>query len=516
MDKKVLQWMGEYRVWIAVTAIGAVIWMTICFCMLSGDTKSILNHNEAALTALQAELDIVEETYKNFSEYVFRQVLNQPEVTALLAEAGNADEAGKAVLRHQLYEQMGNAYDRLKTFEFRQLHFHLADGESFLRFSEPDKFGDNLFPVRETVRVANTERRAVYGFEEGRTNNGYRCVYPLFHQGTHIGSVEVSLSMASFMEVMYELFPMREMYYIVRQDMVKETVFDTSFTGYVPSDFSDDYLYDKAILESMRSLRAVTQITPEMAKMIRRQAEGALKKDSSFSIAISYEGKDYMVQFLRIDNYSGDALGYFVALSRDEEYAALKKSSRLDLVLVTLLFLLFTFSTYNYAKSKARFKELSSRDSLTSVLNRRSLMQRLDRELVRYRQYGDPFSVIMLDVDNFKGINDTWGHQGGDDVLKGLALRVQRVLRKQDVLSRWGGDEFLILLPQTDIAGTMKVAEKIRETVAVVPLHELVFVTISLGVAGYSGTGTVEELIAHADENMYKAKESGKNCICGQ
>jgi two-component system cell cycle response regulator len=168
---------------------------------------------------------------------------------------------------------------------------------------------------------------------------------------------------------------------------------------------------------------------------------------------------------------------------------------------------------------------LSITDALSAAFNRRHLMERLPQEIERAGRYGRPLSIVLCDVDHFKKVNDTYGHQAGDDVLKAFAKLLMSTTRKAiDWVVRYGGEEFLIVLPETSVAGAIDVAEKMRVAVAAHPFATTdgtFEVTASFGVAGYDSVqpqeGTrVDRLIASADLCMYRSKETGRNRVTGK
>lgn len=159
-------------------------------------------------------------------------------------------------------------------------------------------------------------------------------------------------------------------------------------------------------------------------------------------------------------------------------------------------------------------------DFLTGVLNRRVFLEKLLLELVRAKRNSNALSILMIDVDHFKKINDTLGHFAGDSVLKSIADAIQAVLRPYDLFGRFGGDEFIICLPDTDSETADNVAERIRSKIENLETphdNERIKTTISIGVANYKGVGTEteNELIARADKNLYRAKMQ-KNCVVSE
>jgi two-component system, cell cycle response regulator len=160
---------------------------------------------------------------------------------------------------------------------------------------------------------------------------------------------------------------------------------------------------------------------------------------------------------------------------------------------------------------------LATTDTLTGLFNRRAFVESTGRELARTRRYKDKLSVILLDVDHFKHINDRRGHAAGDVVLAATGQLLSNAVRNCDIVARWGGEEFVLLLPSTDINAAQLVAERIREQLASAqirdPSGELVPVTASFGVAAYAENETLEQLVDRADHAMYLAKSSGRNRV---
>ncbi len=161
----------------------------------------------------------------------------------------------------------------------------------------------------------------------------------------------------------------------------------------------------------------------------------------------------------------------------------------------------------------------ATHDSLTGLWNRASILETLDKELVRAKREGHPLAMLMIDVDHFKLVNDTHGHQAGDAVLRDVAHHIRSAIRRYDTVGRYGGEEFLVVLPATDLAGGMVQAERIRQTIEgaeVAAGDKLVEVTCSTGVCAWSasGAGDAPGLIHGADEALYEAKRTGRNRVC--
>lgn len=160
---------------------------------------------------------------------------------------------------------------------------------------------------------------------------------------------------------------------------------------------------------------------------------------------------------------------------------------------------------------------LSLTDGMTGLWNRRNFDLRLESELSRAVRFTEPFAVVFVELDQMKAVNDRHGHQAGDTVLIELARRLTEAVREVDVVARWGGDEFTLLLPKTGLAGALLLAEKIRSAVGNAPFRidsAALDITISVGVAAYPEHGSSgKELVAAADSAMYRAKAGGRNRV---
>jgi diguanylate cyclase (GGDEF)-like protein/PAS domain S-box-containing protein len=156
-------------------------------------------------------------------------------------------------------------------------------------------------------------------------------------------------------------------------------------------------------------------------------------------------------------------------------------------------------------------RNLAITDPLTGVYNRRHFLQELQREMSRSNRYTCPFSLIMLDVDHFKEVNDRFGHEAGDHVLKELAELIRKRIRSTDLLARWGGEEFLILLANTNAQSAVKLVEDLLKLLLARTFPGIGRITASFGVAGHRVGEGVNEFITRVDNLMYQAKKGGRS-----
>lgn len=215
-------------------------------------------------------------------------------------------------------------------------------------------------------------------------------------------------------------------------------------------------------------------------------------------------------------------LKWYLFVDKQEEGALLEIQHTLYLNLavcavITLLVLLIVHLTLN--RYQGRLELMATTDNLTGLANRHALellLEQASREALRRRS---PLSAILLDIDHFKDLNDSRGHLAGDKVLQGLATTLKASLRGSDIACRWGGEEFLIILKDTDLAAAAKVAETLRVRVEQ-QQHELpggaAAITISAGVVAFHAEETQESFIARVDRLLFKAKEEGRNRVCNE
>lgn len=167
----------------------------------------------------------------------------------------------------------------------------------------------------------------------------------------------------------------------------------------------------------------------------------------------------------------------------------------------------------NHEELTNKIKRLSEEDYLTKLNNRRKIHEVIENEISRSKRYNSTFAIILLDIDNFKITNDKFGHNTGDQVLVKISDIIRQTIRESDIASRWGGEEFLVFCPHTNIDGAFSLAEKLRNNVEKNEFEDVGYKTSSFGVAQIEHGDNVQSLIQRADEALYSAKNSGKNMV---
>ena len=269
-------------------------------------------------------------------------------------------------------------------------------------------------------------------------------------------------------------------------------------------------------------IRVALQDVPKIAQCMEAKQPMLLQNPLDvFNAAFPYFPAPVLKRSLRLLGLHEETPTVLLPLVAESQAVGLLVVWGLDLQEQDFSYLTVFASQVAIALEKARLnsdlQRLAITDPLTGLFNRRGLYELGQREVERARRYSRPLSVIMLDIDHFKLVNDRYGHPAGDEVLRVLTDRMKKNVREIDILARYGGEEFVILLPEIDLADARPVAERLRQSIGDYPISTEqgdISITISVGV---SQTGNapyeVEALIARADTAMYIAKQQGRNCV---
>jgi len=755
-----------------------LFYVAVFLCLLWAGGLVYLRHERDTLermhlanqtTTLSMAWQAVIKPYKFGTQAYFDAYVMQPRVLEILRRAQGSSDADQAIQRVRLYRHLYPVYQKLQAKNVRQLHFHTPDCRSFLRFHLPHYSGDSLTAARPSVVMANRDHKVIQGFETGRVVAGFRNVFPIIHEGEHLGSVEISQPFEALRKEMRQLDTSNDFMLVYNAPLLLPKLFEGQKTMYTPSLFSPDWLVedkDGELHDSSPSLSVTDQKV--YAGLAGSPAFAlALAQDQPCSIAVKARDGFHMVTFLPLIDLEGLTAAALISFSAAPEVDEIYRNYRLHLLSFSLLmlfcsiaFLLFLksqqavaekkrdlqliantmndglfvindhgvitfvndtvsdllgysrnellgqvahdlFHFHDYSKtplsecpifnvllnntcytgeevfsrkdgtsfvaevaSEPMFKngrivssvtivreiterkqseialqeahdkmdllsnnietqiwslvtpdtygavnrahadfcgfvkeamehktlyelfspevaetclesnlavfdgkcqirieawvcnakgerrllsliktpklgadgqveyaicsgeditdrkqmeeqllQLCNTDPLTKAFNRRYFLQILETEVQRSQRYATPFSLVMCDIDHFKRVNDTFGHEAGDQVLQTIVTSIHERVRSADVFARWGGEEFVLLLTNTSLSDAVPLVENILENIRLVDFGEVGGITVSCGVTTYGAMDTIDILLNRADNLLYEAKAAGRNCV---
>jgi len=303
-------------------------------------------------------------------------------------------------------------------------------------------------------------------------------------------------------------------------------------------EFHDSMKNIAKIIETQYELNYIVPIIGEMLDrfIIDHLIYVFLKQDDEFKLIWPKACKDERIyevlkQLTPQTEYiitNDDKIGVFPLISEESEIlgcivarSTLDKLSKRDISYLEQLTRQSAI-TINRANSYSKILQYATMDALTNLNNRRQFEYRLSQEIATTKRQNNPLCAMMIDIDFFKKVNDTYGHASGDAVLRGVASIIKATLRESDIPSRYGGEEFAVLLPYTHIQEAQIVGERLRKAVESSPIPvniedskiQTINVTISMGLAEFNNQETGEELFGRADKALYEAKGSGRNRVC--
>ena len=589
---------------------------------------------------IEKDYRIINNKFKTVADTMFETIIDTPQVLKLVK---NAYSKEKDSAREKLYFLLKDKYEYFKKYDIRQLHFHLKNNESFLRFHRPDKFGDNLRDVRSTVEWVNANHKRIEGFEEGRIYNGFRYVFPLTYKKSinkveHIGSVEISFSAHAIAQE-FAASHDANICFLISKKVVDSKVFSEEHSNYISSEFSSFY-YEKVIrqqLEKSFIYFDVKKISPDnikkantrvfkgktftissqdgntlftflplrnpvtkkvVATIILEMNNRILEKQNDFflllfftgtviillttiflfreftskikfidlslkaqrvldtqkSIVIITDGKsifDVNKKFLEFFDYKSlkdfkvdyDCIcdrfieddNYYHLGKVPEGYTWIEHMEKIPDKDKVVLIKDFNDEEHSFTMSLSHYKneyfivtftDISGtmqeqfmlerktlHDKLTNAYNREFFDKRIEKIILEHNKSDKNSAIILFDIDYFKDVNDTYGHNTGDDVLKELVSRIQNSIRESDHLIRWGGEEFIVLISTKSLDEAKATAEHLRSMIENHYFNNVEKITCSFGVTLHKGNEPIMQTVDRADKALYKSKDSGRNRV---
>lgn len=285
-------------------------------------------------------------SYRLVSQSVYDEVINSEAIIDIIAEAKGASESRQKQLRSQLYDKLSPVHERLKLKNFKQLHFHLAGGTSFLRMQEPDKFGDNLLATRPSLAKINSDHQYLEGFEEDKYFSGFHYIFPLFKDGEFIGSVEASVSFNTFRGQLKTIFPLTYQF-LIRKNVLADSLSTDVSRFYYQSDVNRNYFYENEDDPISRVDHVLPEEVSDINSILKNKTAPKMLSGDLFTESIDIENLSYLVTFIPINNINGNQVAYLIAYNKSDAVTNLISDSinraiyTLALILMLLAFIYF-------------------------------------------------------------------------------------------------------------------------------------------------------------------------------
>ncbi len=291
--------------------------------------------------------------YQTYAETLYEEVINRPEILQLINDAYHAPLEQQAILRGRLYRLLYPAYNRLIRRDLRQLHFHLPDNTSFIRFHRLEKYGDNLTDIRESVRLVNAEHKPIFGFENGRIFCGFRNVFPLHFQGKHIGSVETSVSFKAVSKSMGDAAPDHRFLFVQKQDIVFAKAFASEKEIYSPVPMMPGYVVEDLRILGLDVDDPIFPLARRLDPLLAADSQVQKKNEqgASFISLVTDQGKNYLVTGLPIHNIKDEQVAYILSYEEDNEIVVLWASFKY--IITALAFLLLALGFFIRKRQEA-------------------------------------------------------------------------------------------------------------------------------------------------------------------
>ena len=505
---------------IIISIIGTFVLLESLAVIAVGYAKNTEINNYLSLSSpdFKSHINIANSYLSEVSKIFYDLKINKPEITDIMYLASKEkDKVRLDLLRKKLFKKLGLTYKYMHKYNVRQLHFQLPKEISFLRFHRPNMFGDSLVGIRKTLEYVNENRTPISAFEEGRIFNGFRNVYPIYKGKEFVGTVEISFSFSAMQEILSRIDSTTYLF-MINKKIVDKKVFASEKSNYESSEFKS-YYYDKNTLKDTTqiSLKEVDIINKDILEKVNKR----IKNDELFSIYYNnkdvYDGHSIVISFAPVSNLDNKVVAYIVHYLFTDFIDIINRNMQLLFIALSMLAFiltaLFALVLFNERKKQKAIHDLVVHDALTKIYNRHGVNEILNQKLEEFKRDKRNLSIIFFDIDLFKNVNDVYGHDIGDYVLENITKLVSAEIRSSDIFARWGGEEFIIFLPNTKIDNAKEIAEKLRQIIEEHSFSSVEKVTCSFGVTQLLEDDTKTSFLKRVDELLYKAKNNGRNCV---
>lgn len=491
---------------IAIFLFFSLVWV-LFFSLITADK------NERVSELLKDESKYLEISYKQgldrfhvIGENVYTSLQNDAKFINIFADV---DKKGLKETHDAMLEHLHDEFIRLQQLGVMGLQIVLPNNVSLLRMHKTDEFGDDLRAVRYSLDYVNKNKTHLHGFEEGRTSHAFRELYPIFKEGKYLGVMEVLFSSTRLQDYTMRASEIHT-HFLVNKNVFEVNAWESNLVEpYQQSIEHADYLF--SLNDHMQNKRLYfsnkTLTTP-----LRAEIDAGIATGETFEVYKIVDNKVKIIAFMPVHRIKdAKVVAYLVSYTSSDK--VLEVFNRYHYLVIILSFtVLFAYLlTIWLIKDKNRILDELKYDPLTKILNRKYFTLYLNEALKNSKRGDDVFTIVMADIDYFKHVNDTYGHQYGDTVLTEFANILKDSVRSGDKVARYGGEEFILLL-LTDEKHSFGVVENIRQKVKEFGFGEKkINLAASFGIAQMKKDETIYSVIKRADDALYIAKENGRD-----
>lgn len=316
-------------------------------------------HLDAEKKIIEVTYNTIIEAYKVYSNIIYFNKLNTKETKSILENVYTSSKEEQEIIRKKLYDHLIDMYNNMNDYKLKQLHFHLKNNDSFLRFHRPNKYGDNLTNIRHTVAFVNQYQKAISGFEEGRIYNGYRFVYPLKYNDIYLGSVETSVSMESIInDLKKELHSDTD--FIIKKSVVDKNVIEEEKDNYTTCSIDKDFYHEINISNSDK--HNIEPIIKEYLTKNNSKIREFIKSGEIFNFYNKYNDDYYITTYLPVKNaITNQTIAYIIISNKHNDLQDFITQYFLFLAILIFLTMGMIYFIYRIDKTKT---QLSKKDNV--------------------------------------------------------------------------------------------------------------------------------------------------------
>lgn len=316
-------------------------------------------HLDAEKKIIEVTYNTIIEAYKVYSNIIYFNKLNTKETKSILENVYTSSKEEQEIIRKKLYDHLIDMYNNMNDYKLKQLHFHLKNNDSFLRFHRPNKYGDNLSNIRHTVAFVNQYQKAISGFEEGRIYNGYRFVYPLKYNDIYLGSVETSVSMESIInDLKKELHSDTD--FIIKKSIVDKNVIEEEKDNYTTCSIDKDFYHEINISNSDK--HNIEPIIKEYLTKNNSKIREFIKSGEIFNFYNKYNDDYYITTYLPVKNaITNQTIAYIIISNKHNDLQDFITQYFLFLAILIFLTMGMIYFIYRIDKTKT---QLSKKDNV--------------------------------------------------------------------------------------------------------------------------------------------------------